>query len=223
MRVFARISAAALLILSVTGHASTLKVTADSGVLSEETARLPPIKQVAANVSVEINAPEIGTGRKPTTPPVFGLFALEFPAREMLEDSARMSVKRWFIPSTSEKGRNILLSITLQQLDHSLNTDVGMWRPTTRVDLDVTAKDPSGKIILQAVFSSDVQLGEWVKSSWGQRFLTKEHLPRYTHMIYRALLIALDKAMADLAQRLTAEPALSPSPAQRQPAPAASP
>jgi hypothetical protein len=198
MRVFARISAVTLLILSAMGQASTLKVTADSSILSEETARLPPIKQVAVNVSVEINAPEIGAGRKLTTPPVFGLFALEFPARDMLQESAQACMKRWFVPATGGKNRSIVLSVTLRQFDHALISDVGMWRPTTRADLDVTASDPKGGIILQATFSSDRQLGEWVKSSWGQRFLTKEHQPRYTHMIYRAFLIALDKAMADL-------------------------
>lgn len=216
MKLVACISAVVLLTFPVIGHASTLKVVADNTILAEEAARLPPVKPVAVNVSIEINAPEIGTGRKPTTLPVFGLFELEFPAREMLEESSQIEMKRWFVSATGEKSRSIVLTITLRQFDHALISDVGMWRPTTRADLDVTASDPNGKILLQAMFSSDVQLGEWVKSRWGQKFLTKEHLPRYTHMIYRAFLIALDKAMAEVAQRLPATTSeSSPPPEQR--------
>lgn len=198
MRIAACAGAVAFLLFSITGHAATLKITADSAILAEEAARLPSVQPVSVDLSIEIKAPETGTGRKPTTRPVFGLFELEFPAREMLEESARVSAQRWFKPDTNGKSQAVRLSIRLQDLDHGLNTDVGMWRPTTRADVDMIASEAKGGIILQAVFSSDRQLGEWVKSSWGQRFLTKEHRPRYTHMVYRAFLIALDKAMADL-------------------------
>lgn len=195
--------------------ASTLTVPADRGFLEEEVARLPPVKPIPLRVTIKVDAPELAAGQKPGRmgDPSFNL---EYPAHEMLEQATQATVVRWF--GDSKKTReSVYLEIRLRTLAWDKYTDVLVWRPVVQVEIELRVEDDS-RTLAQQVYSSGKQKGEWVKDFAGQTMITKEHRPQYSRLIYRALLVALDKAMADLAQRLTAEPALS-SPAQRKPAP----
>lgn len=195
--------------------ASTLTVSADRGLLEEEVARLSPVKTVPLPVTIKVDAPELATGQKPgrTGEPSFNL---EYSAREMLKQATQAAVERWF-GDDNQTHDSVRLEVRLHTLIWDKYRDVLVWRPVVQVEIELHVKDDS-RTFVQQIYSSGKQKGEWVKDFAGQTMITKEHRPQYTRLIYRALLIALDKAMADLAQRLTAEPALS-SPAQRKPAP----
>lgn len=200
--------------------ASTVTVSANRGFLEEEVARLSPVKPIPLRVTIKVDAPELAAGQKPGR---MGdpSFSLEYSAREMLEQATQATVVRWFADNKQARD-SVRLEIRLRTLAWDKYTDVLVWRPVVQVEIDLRAENDS-RTLAQQVYSSGKQKGEWVKDFAGQTMVTKEHRPQYTRMIYRAMLIALDKAMAELAQRLTAESALSPSPAQRKPAQAAPP
>jgi hypothetical protein len=184
--------------------ASTLTVSADRGFLEEEVARLPPVKPVPLRVTIKVEAPELAAGQKPgrTGDPSFNL---EYPAREMLEQVTQAAVARWFRDGNQDYGP-VHLEVRLHTLIWDEYTDVFMWRPVAQVEIELRAENDS-RTFVQEIYSSGKQKGEWLRKLWGP--ITNEHPPQYTRLIYRAMLLALDKAMADLAQRKLA-PAAPP-------------
>jgi hypothetical protein len=179
--------------------ASTLTVSADRGLLAEEVARLPPVKPISLRATIKVDAPELATGQKPgrTGDPSFNL---EYPAREMLEQTAQAAVSRWF-QNDSQDRDSVRLEVHLQKLIWDEHTDVFKWRPVVQAEVELHAAKDS-QTFVQQIFSSGKQKGDWLKKFWGPT--NNDFPPQYTRLIYRALLAALDKAMADVAQRLTA-------------------
>jgi hypothetical protein len=181
--------------------ASTLSISADRALLEEEIKRLTPasFKLVPMRVTIKVDAPELAAGQKlgRTGEPSFDL---KYPAREMLEQVAQASAVRWF-GNNSQSDNSASLEVRLHRLTWDKYRDVLVWRPVVHVEIELRAEIDS-QALVQQVFSSGMQKGEWVKDFAGQTMITKEHNPQYTHLIYRAMLLALDKAMADLAQRI---------------------
>ncbi len=213
-----RLAFLALLMAPLMACASTFTLSENRGLLKEEITRLPSVKPVPLRVTIKVEAPELAAGQKPGRmgDPSFNL---EYPAREMLEQAVQATVVRWF-GDNNQAHNSAHLEIRLHTLIWDEYTDVFMWRPVVEVDIELRAENDS-RTFVQQVFSSGKQKGEWLRKFWGP--ITNEHPPQYTRLIYRAMLLALDKAMADLAQHLTAVPGPSPSPTQRKPAPTASP
>ncbi len=179
--------------------ASALTLSSNHGLLEEEIARLPPVKPIRLRATLTVDASEFATGQKPglTGDPSF---SLEFPAREMLEQAAQAEISRWFRNDTQDRN-SVRLDVRLHSLLWDKYTDVLVWRPVVSAEVELHAENDSRTLVRQ-VFSSGKQKGEWVKDFEGQTMITQEHQPQYTRMIYRSLLIALDKAMADVAQQL---------------------
>ena len=190
--------------------ASTLTLSPNRGLLEEEIPNLPPAKPISLRATVKVDAPELATGQKPgrTGDPSFNL---EYPAREMLEQAAQAAVSRWFQKDDQDRG-SARLEVRLQKLTWDEYTDVFMWRPVVQVEVELKAVSDS-RIFSQQIFSSGKQKGDWLRKFWGP--INNDFPPQYTRMIYRAMLIAIDKAMADVAQRLTGPAAPSLSPTQR--------
>lgn len=213
-----RLALLVLLSAPLMARASTLTVPANRGLLDEEIARLPPVKPIPLNVMIKVDAPELAAGQKPgrTGDPSFNL---EYPAREMLEQAVQAAVVRWFGDNNQVRD-SVRLEVRLHTLIWDEYTDVFMWRPVVQVEIELRAENDS-RAFVQQVFSSGKQKGGWLRKFWGP--ITSEHPPQYTRLIYRAMLLALDKAMADLAQHLTAEPTPSSSSAQRNISPNAPP
>lgn len=207
-----RLALQILLSAPLMGCASTLTLSADRGFLEEEVARLPSVRPVPLQVTIKVDAPELATGQKPgrTGDPSFNL---EYPAREMLEQTVEAEVGRWFQNDSQVPGL-MRLEVRLHSLMWDKYTDVLVWRPVVGAEVELHAANDSRTLVHQ-VFSSGKQKGEWVKDFAGQTMITKEHQPQYTRLIYRVMLIALDKAMAELSQRLTAISVPSQAPAQQ--------
>lgn len=211
-----RLTFLALLSVPLMACASALTLSANRVLLEEEVARLPPVKPIPLRVTIKIEAPEHAAGQKPgrTGEPSFNL---EYPAREMLEQATQAVVVRWFGDNNQVRD-SMRLEVRLHSLVWDKYRDVLVWRPVVQVEIALRAENDS-RTLIQQIFSSGKQKGDWVKDFSGQTMITKEHQPQYTRLIYRALLIALDQAMADVAQRLTSPP-VSPAPLeQRRPAP----
>lgn len=198
--------------------ASILTVPVNRALLTEEVARLPPVKPVPVRVTIKVDAPELTAGQKPgrTGDPSFNL---EYPAHEMLEQATQAAVVRWSSDS-NQAHDSVRLEVRLHTLIWDEYTDVFMWRPVVQVEIELRAENDSRTFVRQ-VYSSGKQKGEWLRKFWGP--ITNQHSPQYTRMIYRAMLIALDKAMSDLAQHLVAPPTPSLPPAQHNTAPTTPP
>jgi len=179
--------------------ASTLTLSSNHGLLEEEIARLPPVEPIPLGATIKVDAPELATGQKPgyTGDPSFNL---EYPAREMLEQAVQAEISRWF-RNDSQDRNSVRLDVRLYSLLWDEYTDVFMWRPVVTAEVELRAENDS-RTLVQQVFSSGKQKGEWLSKYWGP--INSNFPPQYTRMIYRALLIALDKAMAEVAQNLAA-------------------
>jgi len=200
--------------LPTIGCATTVDVSPDNAILKEEVARLPPSNAVPFNVSIEIQAPVVAAGHKPGRVGEPKNLLLNYTAYQLANDAAYVCVQRWFGGTTSVNGKN-RLSIKKIDLVYDEYTDTFAWRAVIEVNIEIQAIYGSEKSFNKS-YSSGRLKGDWKRS-------TTERNDQYTRLIYRALLIALDKAMAELAQRLTASPTPSPIPTQRKLAPTAPP
>ncbi|BAV33064.1 hypothetical protein SCL_0744 [Sulfuricaulis limicola] len=116
----------------------------------------------------------------------------------MVKEVADAEVARWFQRS-NEADPVVTLELRIHDVAFDRLTDVTQWRAVISTEIAVRAHD-SSYIYVDSLFSSGAQRGEWIKDYIG--IGSEKHPPEYTRLIYRTLLIALDKALADLVLRV---------------------
>jgi hypothetical protein len=126
-------------------------------------------------------------------------FRLSYPAAEMLQRAGEATVTRWTVPD-GQSGKPIILTAKLTRLYyHSVSNYFNRAQALVAVTVHVRATYLS-KMILDTTYESGKQYSEpfpiGVHHGVGERF--EQH---FSETVYKALLIALDNAMADLAAK----------------------
>ncbi len=186
---------AAALVLLLSGCAATeVRVSPNAGVLAEEVARMPAADRIAHDVAVQVHAPEQmdvrGGGRRST---------LKIPANRMLMEAAHAVMRRWF--QGEGTGARPTIKASLLGLKWWQAPDMGKQQAVVEAELSVCVAHGDPDPFCVRVYSGR-QRGEMVKvGAWSSY---DEDLARlhYDRVIYRAFLVALDKAMADIAARI---------------------
>jgi hypothetical protein len=190
-----RIFCILILLMPTVGCATSIHISSDYVILKEESAHLPPVNSTPFSVSIEIEVPTIATARKPGRVGEPRNLSLDYAAYQLLSDVAQICAQRRFSGTTLPNERFRLL-IKKTDVVYDEYTDTFAWRPVIEVNIEAQAIYGSDKSFSKN-YSSGRLKGDWKRS-------TTERNEQYTRLIYRAMLIVIEKAMADLAQRVTA-------------------
>jgi hypothetical protein len=183
------------LVLPGTGCATTLKLAPDSIVPPAIVSEWAPSEVLKHRVTIKIEAAEIAVARKywEDQPSLRNIHALEYPARQMLTEAAEICAKRWFAETNiGSDSSGLLLIVSIRDLIYNMGTDVFAWFPITEAHIAVNSMNAKRSIYRSETTSGRLS-GKHAKTSNDH-----ERVTQYTHMIYRALLIAVDKAMVDV-------------------------
>ena len=184
------------LILPISGCATTLKLVPDNRVPHAIVSEWAPPEVLQGRVTIKIEAPEIAVARNQFS--LKSIRTLEYPARQMLTEVADICAKRWFAEVNIGSGSaDLLLVMSIRDLVYDKGTDIHVWYPITEAHVTVNVMD-AGLITYWSESTSGKQIGNNVKDFRGQTSVTQEHYTQYTRMVYRALLLAVDKAMVDV-------------------------
>lgn len=168
--------------------------------LNAEVATLPAAGPIKAGASFHSEmTPEVllsgGTSKELTGAP----FRLAYPAGKMLQQAGDAATQRWFASREGiDNGKEIAIKGRIEDLYyHDVSMDPGTSRALVAVRIHILATQGK-KILVDEVYESGRQYGAYFKAGVGLRGTGEQYETQYSRTVYKALLVALDKAMADV-------------------------
>ncbi len=194
-----------MLFLSACSSAPVI-LQADEKYLQRALSELPAKKPIPETVIIHIeSSSQDALVEAINQEPKSVFFQLFYPEQEMLSQAAKAIFERRFINKNSVNTGAITVTAHIRELDYNLITDVGAGGAWVEVTLAIKATKSNDKIH-EGEYHKSV-MGPF-RSAWrilppARIGLGEESVEQYSVTAYKAVLLAFDKAIDDLIQRLS--------------------